>query len=81
MVQQLIIGITKSKKTAINGIKWVMQFLNKTKIVQNVAPVPIPKRKKNQNVVVSANASAFSNIKTGILIMTPNFPLILKKEA
>ena len=56
-----------------------MQFLNKTKVVQNVAPVPIPKRKKNQNVVVSANASAFSNIKTGISIMIHNFQLISKK--
>lgn len=80
MDQQLIIGITKSKKMSLNGIKWVMPSLNKTKIVLNVAHVPIPKRRKSQSVVVSASVSASSNIKTGISIMIPNFQLISKKE-
>ena len=79
MVQRLIIEITKSKKTSLNGIKWVMLSLNKTKIVLNVAHVPIPKRRKSPNVVVSVSVSASSNIKTGISIMIHNFQLISKK--
>ena len=58
-----------------------MLNLNKTKTVQNVAHVPTPRRKKNLNVVVSANALASSNTKTGTSIMIPSYQLILKKEA
>jgi len=81
MVQQLIIEITKSKKNPLDGIKWVMRFINKTRIVQNAVLVPNPKRKKNQNVVVFVSVSAFSDNKTGISIMIPSYPPILRKEA
>jgi hypothetical protein len=66
---------------SLNGTKWVMLFLNKIKIAQNVAHVLIPKRKKNLNVVVSASVLASSNIKTGTSIMILSCQLILKKEA
>ena len=62
-----------------DGIKWEMLFLNRIRTALNVVLVQILKRKKNQSVVVSVNVSVSSNIKIGILIMIPNFQLILKK--
>ena len=64
-----------------DGIKWEMLFLNKIRTAQNVVLVQILKRKKSQSVVVSVSVSVSSNIKIGILIMIPNFLLILKKVA